>query len=393
MASDLKQTRPTFRLAYVPLVLIAMMVQPIYEQYRRHMRVRKPPASFEDWRTKTEFVKGEMGVTYYERGHLDKVMNGWRVQKGEPGFHVYRLKDKMDFKMDMSQFDSKDIRVFHVKDKKNCTAIGGTVLRTDHSCIDRYTVRLSNGKDILEGKETNAYGSFTEFSSKTMEYLTSEVVNIHPIEIAPEAVEQGFISNLQQSTVTAQLHCNPMTMSMAVQYVGTKTWLFFGDQESNARDGWEIVPAPLAAYPSHAPKAKKMKYFLYTSQPGDVMFFPPSWSHAVVTHKGPNVMINFRQFFMKQFFFQPFFSLHSFFNNKYLKAEDEQLADSSLQKDQSNHGEKSVTNEFTRIFHKPFRENHPDNVENVMTNILLDHVCSFEDHFECKNRKKNLNVV
>lgn len=351
------------------------------------MRVRKPPTSFEEWRTKTEFVPQEMAITYYERGELHKVLDGWRVEKGEPGFHVYRLKDNTDLKMDMSFFDAKDVRVFDVKDKKNCTALAGTVLRNDHNCVDRYTVRLSNGKDILDGTERNAYGSFTKFSGRTMDYLTEEYLNVNPIEIDPAAVENGFISNLQQSTITAQLHCNPMTMSMAIQYLGKKTWLFFGDKESNGKDGWEIVPAPLAAYPSHAPRAKKMKYFLYTSQPGDIMFFPPSWSHAVVTHAGPNVMINFRQLFLKQFFFQPFLSLHSFYNNKYLKAlEDEKLTKGSLSKDQNNHGEKSVTNEFTRIFHKPFSESHPDNVENVMNRLLVEHVCKLENHSECKKR-------
>lgn len=367
----------------VSLVLLAIIIEPIYDQYSNHMHVIKPPASFEHWRSTTDFIPAQIGMTYYEQGKLHEVLKGWHIKKGEPGFHVYRLKDNDDIKMDMSFFDDKSVRVFDVKDQDNCTALTGTVLRNDNNCVDRYKVRISNGKDILDGTERNAYGSFAAFSQKTMDYLTNDVVE-YPGTIDPSMVENAFISNLHQSTITAQLHNNPMSMSMAIQYIGKKTWLCFSAEDMTDRDGWATVPAPAAGFPSRAPQKDKMKYYMYTSQPGDIFFFPPSWSHTVLTHAGPNVMVNFRQIFLKQFFFQPFLTLHAWLNNCYLKPSNhEKLAEGSVKKEQLNHAEKSLTNEFTRSFHKPFREDHEDNVENILNKIMIEHLCKFEDHHEC----------
>ncbi len=74
---------------------------------------------------------------------------------------------------------------------------------------------------------------------------------------------------------------------MAVQYSGKKTWLFFTpklfDKDGAASSSLYLTKAPNELY----------DIYVYTSQPGDVLFFAESWGHIVYTHAGPNVMVNF----------------------------------------------------------------------------------------------------
>lgn len=73
------------------------------------------------------------------------------------------------------------------------------------------------------------------------------------------------------------------------------------------------VPAAPILLPRHAPTAP-FKLYVYTSQPGDVLFFPESWAHVVLTYAGPNVMVNYRNFHVKNILRQPFTWLTATFN-------------------------------------------------------------------------------
>ena len=85
--------------------------------------------------------------------------------------------------------------------------------------------------------------------------------------------------------------------------MGKKTWLFFPAETYISEMG--AVPASPILLPRQSPKNPYTMY-VYTSQPGDVLFFPESWAHVVLTHAGPNVMVNYRNFHLKNILRQPF---------------------------------------------------------------------------------------
>lgn len=76
------------------------------------------------------------------------------------------------------------------------------------------------------------------------------------------------------------------------------------------------TPASPILLPHRGP-TKKAKIWLYISRPGDVLFFPESYAHIVYTHKGPNVLINYRHLGPINFFRQPFTFLTAAFNMRF----------------------------------------------------------------------------
>ena len=91
--------------------------------------------------------------------------------------------------------------------------------------------------------------------------------------------------------------------SLQLQFVGKKTWLFFPADTYITHMG--AVPAAPILLPRQSPKVP-FDLYVYTSQPGDVLFFPESWAHVVLTYEGPNVMVNYRDFNVLNVLRQPF---------------------------------------------------------------------------------------
>lgn len=83
---------------------------------------------------------------------------------------------------------------------------------------------------------------------------------------------------------------------MSRNIVPPKTYL--GD------DGFRAVPQASVLVPQKVPE-KAFDVYLYTSQPGDVLFFSESWGHLVYTHTGPSLMINYRNMVPQNFLRQP----------------------------------------------------------------------------------------
>lgn len=324
------------------------------------MYVRKHPTSVEEWRSKSKLVRADIPITYYKHGELEKVLKGWHVENGIPGFHVYRLSDPENFKINFDTFDDSTVRVRGVKDIKNCTAISGTMMPLETNCMDKYVMKFVEGKEVLDGFERNVYGSFTKFADHTMEYL-AEAINF-PSKFSQHNFEHGFLANLVTPMVTAPIHCNPMTTNMAVQYVGTKSWFFIAAEDFQATDGFSSYPAPISDFPGRAPQRDVMNYRIYDSQPGDVMFFPPGWAHSVITHKGPNIMINFRKFHLKHFLYRPMYALHGMFNGLFFK-----------KFGKNDDFEKTIIHDYANRV-KKFAENHPDNIETRVSKLMDQHL-------------------
>lgn len=158
--------------------------------------------------------------------------------------------------------------------------------------------------------EPGWYASFAKISDTTVGMLWD--LMRFPFDVGTTVLEHAFISNLKAPMVTAGIHANPSTSSMAVQFVGRKTWLFFSS--STYLDSMNAFPAAPIMLPRQSP-VKPFEVFVYTSQPGDVLFFTESWAHTVYTHDGPNVMINYRRFHIMNILRQPLTWIASTINN------------------------------------------------------------------------------
>lgn len=104
----------------------------------------------------------------------------------------------------------------------------------------------------------------------------------------------AFASNFDHPRISTSIHCNALATSAAIQMIGSKTWLFYPPQVYLGKDGLESKPAKLSHFPTHSPRVPYDVY-VYTSRPGDVLFFTNNWAHSVYSHEGPNFMINYRK--------------------------------------------------------------------------------------------------
>lgn len=81
-------------------------------------------------------------------------------------------------------------------------------------------------------------------------------------------------------------------------------------------DGFRATPMASVLVPQKAPsKDIKQDMYIYTSKPGDVLFFQESWGHLVYTHAGPSLMINYRNMIPMNFLRQPITYFTAIFNH------------------------------------------------------------------------------
>jgi hypothetical protein len=101
--------------------------------------------------------------------------------------------------------------------------------------------------------------------------------------------------------------------SFSYQFTGRKTWVFF--RSDTFLNQLAAFPAAPILLPKRVPKDEPIDTYVYTSQPGDLLFFPESHAHTVFTHDGPGVMVTYRKFFPVNFLRQPFTWLAAAWNN------------------------------------------------------------------------------
>jgi hypothetical protein len=86
--------------------------------------------------------------------------------------------------------------------------------------------KIVNVSSITKRSSSDSYATFAKLEDTiSNEYLFKQM-NWSGVDIAKVNIEHAFISNFEEDTMTAQIHANCMTSSMAIQYIGSKTWLF-----------------------------------------------------------------------------------------------------------------------------------------------------------------------
>lgn len=275
------------------IAAIAVVIAYLYNRHWSHERT----LTAQDFRA-ANYTVLEIPTTYYEAGKLSNVLKAW-----DHSFHLYRLKEGEKF-----HFDHRNIKstVRSKSLKENCP--WESTLCTP--CFDdKKKVTNINAQQIFD--EPGWYASFAKISDDVVTQLW-DLLRL-PFNVQDTEIEHAFISNLAAPMITAAIHANPMTSSMAVQFVGSKTWLFFAP--STYIDQMGATPAAPILLPRHSPTGSFTVY-AYRSRPGDVLFFTESWAHIVDTHAGPNVMVNYRHFHISNILRQPLTWIHAALNMK-----------------------------------------------------------------------------
>jgi len=108
-------------------------------------------------------------------------------------------------------------------------------------------------------------------------------------------VESSFISHFNRSMVTTASHGDQRSQSLAIQCYGTRSFLFHSLADLQ-KYGFMPVPilngAVLRGTPDTINKIPTIRALI---NPGDVLYFPPMYYHAVAATKGRNVLFSVRK--------------------------------------------------------------------------------------------------
>ena len=219
-------------------------------------------------------------------------------------FHVFRLKPGEKWNIDISRVNSS---TQGTAISKKCDTPESIICRQCFALDGQENIHTS---EILDVPSSQYYSSFATLTDAPSVKALLENVPITGINFDKVQFEHAFISNFPKKQLVAFLHGNGITDSLAIQFVGKKTWLFFppevfrGSEMINAMSGVGTI------FPTQSPK-KPYDVYRYNSQPGDILFFGENWAHAVYTHAGPNIMMNFRLLTLGNFLRQPVQWLHT----------------------------------------------------------------------------------
>jgi hypothetical protein len=248
------------------------------------------------WRTNTSFIRHEIPITYYKRGQLSKVLpkSGWLSDGGDEGMRVFRLEPGETMEFDSTKVVAP-LRMNSVE--KDCSNIHGLCPCPGEFCIQYKKVYRGDTQSVLNGTTRDVYANFAYLEEEAVDYLESLLG--WPTKL-DRSFENCFISNFEKRIVSAPIHANPFSHSLAVQFVGSKTWIFFRARDYLSDSGFGSVSVSPATFPSRAPKRETMDYWAFKSQPGDLLYFPTGYGHVVSTDPGPSVLVTFRKPYLKQ---------------------------------------------------------------------------------------------
>ena len=169
-------------------------------------------------------------------------------------------------------------------------------------------------QQIFNVSSSNYYSSFAKLDDVHSVKTLFNAINFTGIDFKKLNFEHAFISNLPRDRVTAQAHGNSATSSMAVQFIGSKVWLFFSPKAFRGHSFFNSFAGTGIVVPTQSP-LEDYDVYRYVSQPGDVLFFGENWGHIVLTKAGPNFMMNFRKLELGNALRQPLDWAHAVVNS------------------------------------------------------------------------------
>lgn len=149
-------------------------------------------------------------------------------------------------------------------------------------------------KDMLTEASPNNYASFMQiFEQEDYRYL----LNVD--NETKFLVDSSFISHFRHALVSTSVHSSYGVDTYSVQCFGVKSWLFYSVKDLE-KYGFNPLPAPhgviINGSPDSLSRVPSKRAIMY---PGDVMYFPAFYYHAVATSPGKNLMFAIRRFSIK----------------------------------------------------------------------------------------------
>jgi len=225
-----------------------------------------------------EFV--EVPTTYYGPGGLAN-LSVW-----EDRFHLYRAGFDLPT-IDLKNEFSMMVRAWPESVIKRESAICHERNLSESFLMQKHLKHL-NSSVILDG---GWFSSFAKTESAAPEKLYETLgLGFPGLSVPDTFTTHTFLSNMNRDTITSSLHANCFSLSMAVQFAGSKSWLFMDADDFMGTFG---AQPSLFMLPQRA-SSRPFRLYRYRSRPGDVLFFPANWGHAVKTHAGPQLMMNYR---------------------------------------------------------------------------------------------------
>jgi len=173
------------------------------------------------------------------------------------------------------------------------------------------------GVETLKDSPGNVYASGTKRTDKSIEKSLEDLLD----EASPEyyatflrifnsddyrvmlnadndtkfAYDSSFISHFEQPMVTTPTHSAPMAQTFSVQCYGTKSWLFHHVRDLQ-KHGFIPQASPHGVIINGSPDSiVRIPTIRAVVNPGDVMYFPAFYFHAVATSPGKNIMFAIRR--------------------------------------------------------------------------------------------------
>lgn len=165
---------------------------------------------------------------------------------------------------------------------------------------------VSGEFDFMRGSKFTRAGIAKKQVSEVMRDNSPYFASFEPFlerdeihEIAGDVVsgktlfDTNFMSHFNDTVVTAGIHGAAVITSWSLQMMGSKSWFLWSPEESRKMHNSWWARTTLNAWGGELEAYSRPTYKLKV-EAGDVLAFPPYWMHAVITHPGPNLMLNLR---------------------------------------------------------------------------------------------------
>ena len=277
--------QPPFSISYAVAILVALLAIRVAV----NNWLTKAPLTKENFPMAEELDIREVPIIYYDNlTHLTDFIQDFVVLRSSKPFQIDELEELFGMENVRAKLVDPDCR----RESTICLPC----FKTPYS---KEGVAYTTMSAVLK-QNSGMYASFAKVSNEAATKMW-KLMGAN-FAVSNTSLEHAFISNLNEPMITAQYHAASTLLSMSVQLAGRKTWVFIDRYEYISK--WGAIPAAGVLLPTRSPKGKLTAY-VYTSEPGDLFFFPASYAHTVYTHAGPNLMINYRKVTLESVIGQP----------------------------------------------------------------------------------------
>lgn len=177
-------------------------------------------------------------------------------------------------------------------------------------------------EDTLNSQSPDEYASFLRMFDQTDYKILMNTTWAHAKYFG---MDTSFISHFSWPVVSSPIHAAPMIYTYSLQCYGIKSWLFWSHITLNKHAHYTVVHPGGGLITGSPHSIVRIPTIRANVGPGDLLFFPPMWYHAVATSAGKNVMFAMRRAewrtFLTSFLISPrdtiFWNMRTFYHQPY----------------------------------------------------------------------------